>query len=109
MVKVVNAMYAVVKTGGKQYKVSEGDLLKIEKLEGAVGDTVELNEVLLVGGETVKIGTPLVPSASVVGKIVEQGKDKKILVFKSKRRKNSRKLNGHRQPRTILKIEKINA
>ncbi len=109
MVKVVNAMYAVVKTGGKQYKVSEGDLLKIEKLEGAVGDTVELSEVLLVGGETVKIGTPLVPSASVVGKIVEQGKDKKILVFKSKRRKNSRKLNGHRQPRTILKIEKINA
>jgi large subunit ribosomal protein L21 len=109
MVKVVSSMYAVVKTGGKQYKVSEGDLLKIEKLEGAVGDTVELGEVLLVGGETVKIGTPLVPSASVIGKIVEQGKDKKILVFKSKRRKNSRKLNGHRQPRTILKIEKINA
>ncbi|HEY6838648.1 MAG TPA: 50S ribosomal protein L21 [Geobacteraceae bacterium] len=102
-------MYAVVKTGGKQYKVSEGDLLKVEKLEGAVGDTVELNDVLLVGGETVKIGTPLVPSASVVGKIVEQGKGKKILVFKAKRRKNSRKLNGHRQPRTILKIEKINA
>jgi large subunit ribosomal protein L21 len=102
-------MYAVVKTGGKQYKVSEGDLLKVEKLEGAVGDTVELAEVLMVGGDTVKIGTPLVPSATVVGKIVEQGKDKKILVFKSKRRKNSRKLNGHRQPRTILKIEKINA
>ncbi len=102
-------MYAVVKTGGKQYKVSEGDLLKVEKLEGVVGDTVEFSEVLMVGGDTVKIGTPLVPSASVVGKIVEQGKDKKILVFKSKRRKGSRKLNGHRQPRTILKIEKINA
>ena len=102
-------MYAVIKTGGKQYKVSEGDLLKIEKLEGAVGDTVELSEVLMVGGDTVKIGTPLVPSASVVGTIVEQGKDKKILVFKSKRRKNSRKLNGHRQHRTVLKIEKINA
>ena len=102
-------MYAVVKTGGKQYKVSEGDLLKVEKLEGAVGDTVELNEVLMVGGDAVKIGTPLVPSATVVGTIVEQGKDKKILVFKSKRRKNSRKLNGHRQPRTILKISKINA
>jgi large subunit ribosomal protein L21 len=102
-------MYAVVKTGGKQYKVSEGDLLKVEKLEGAVGETVELNEVLMVGGEKVSIGTPLVPSASVVGKIIQQGKDKKILVFKSKRRKNSRKLNGHRQHMTVLKIEKINA
>ncbi|SNB47851.1 50S ribosomal protein L21 [Geobacter sp. DSM 9736] len=102
-------MYAVIKTGGKQYKVSEGDLLKVEKLDGAVGDTVELSEVLMVGGEKVSIGTPLVPSASVVGKIVEQGKGKKILVFKSKRRKDSRKLRGHRQPRTILRIEKINA
>ncbi|HTP67181.1 MAG TPA: 50S ribosomal protein L21 [Geobacteraceae bacterium] len=102
-------MYAVIKTGGKQYKVSEGDLLKIEKLEGTVGDTIELRDVLMVGGEKVAIGTPLVPSASVTGKIVEQGKDKKVLVFKSKRRKNSRKLNGHRQLRTILKIEKINA
>jgi len=107
--KVVKYMYAVVKTGGKQYKVSAGDMLKVEKLEGSVGDTIELYEVLMIGGENVAIGTPLVPSASVIGKIVEQGKDKKILVFKSKRRKNSRKLNGHRQPRTILKIEKINA
>ena len=100
-------MYAVVRTGGKQYKVSEGDLLRVEKLEGAVGDTIELTEVLMVGGEKVAIGTPLVPSASVVGKIVEQGKDKKILVFKAKRRKNSSKKNGHRQHRTVLKIEKI--
>src|SRR5512141_1453188 len=107
--KVVKYMYAVIRTGGKQYKVSEGDLLRVEKLEGAVGDTVELNEVLMVGGEKVTIGTPLVPSASVVGKIVQQGKDKKILVFKAKRRKDSRKLNGHRQLRTIIKIEKINA
>jgi large subunit ribosomal protein L21 len=102
-------MYAVVRTGGKQYKVSEGDLLRVEKLEGAVGETVELTEILMVGGDKVAIGTPLVPSASVVGKIVEQGRDKKILVFKAKRRKNSRKLNGHRQYRTVLKIEKINA
>ncbi len=102
-------MYAVIKTGGKQYKVSEGDLLKVEKLDGAVGDTVELKEVLMVGGEKVAIGTPLVSSASVTGRIVEQGKDKKVLVFKSKRRKNSRKLNGHRQPRTILRVDKINA
>ena len=102
-------MYAIIKTGGKQYQVSEGDLLRVEKIEGAVGDTIELSEILMVGGDKVLIGTPLVPSASVIGKIVEQGKDKKILVFKSKRRKNSRKLNGHRQLRTILKIEKINA
>jgi large subunit ribosomal protein L21 len=102
-------MYAVVRTGGKQYKVSEGDLLKVEKLEGTVGETVELSEVLMVGGEKVTIGTPLVPGSSVVGKIIQQGKDKKILVFKSKRRKNSRKLNGHRQYKTVLKIEKINA
>lgn len=102
-------MYAVIKTGGKQYKVSEGEFLKVEKLAGEVGDTIELGEVLMVGGDTVKIGTPLVPNASVTGKIVEQGKDKKILVFKSKRRKDSRKLRGHRQPRTIVKIVKINA
>jgi large subunit ribosomal protein L21 len=102
-------MYAVVRTGGKQYKVSVGDFLKVEKLEGAVGDTVEFGEILMVGGDAVKIGTPLVPSATVVGKIVEQGKEKKILVFKSRRRKNSRKLNGHRQLKTVLKIEKINA
>jgi large subunit ribosomal protein L21 len=86
-----------------------GDFLKVEKLEGAVGDTVEFGEILMVGGDAVKIGTPLVPSATVVGKIVDQGKEKKILVFKSRRRKNSRKLNGHRQLKTVLKIEKINA
>jgi len=102
-------MYAVIKTGGKQYKVSEGDLLKVEKLEGAVGDTIELSEVLMVGGEEVKIGTPLLPGAKVKAQIVEQGKDKKILVFKSKRRKNYRKKYGHRQPITRLKITGIEA
>lgn len=100
-------MYAVIKTGGKQYKVSAGDLLKVEKLDGAVGDTIELNEVLMVGGEEVIIGTPLLPEAKVVARIVEQGKDKKILVFKSKRRKNSRKKYGHRQPITRLQITDI--
>lgn len=102
-------MYAVIKTGGKQYKVSAGDLLKVEKLDGAVGDTIELNEILMVGGEEVKIGTPLLPEAKVTARIVEQGKDKKILVFKSKRRKNSRKKYGHRQPLTRLKIMAIEA
>lgn len=102
-------MYAVIKTGGKQYKVSEGDLVKVEKLEGAVGDTVELGDVLMVGGEEVQIGTPLLPGAKVTARIVEQDKDKKILVFKSKRRKNYRKLYGHRQPITRLKITGIEA
>ena len=102
-------MYAVIKTGGKQYKVSEGDLVKVEKLVGAVGDTIELAEVLMVGGEEVKIGTPLLQGAKVKARIVEQDKDKKILVFKSKRRKNFRKLNGHRQPITRLKITGIEA
>jgi large subunit ribosomal protein L21 len=102
-------MYAVIKTGGKQYKVSEGDLLKVEKLAGSVGDSIELNEVLMVGGEEVKIGTPLLPGAKVKAQIVEQGKDKKILVFKMKRRKTFRKLNGHRQPLTRLKIMGIEA
>ena len=102
-------MYAVITTGGKQYKVSAGDLLKVEKLDGAVGDSIELNEVLMVGGEEVKIGTPLLPNAKVTAQIVEQGKDKKILVFKSKRRKNYRKKYGHRQPLTRLKITNIEA
>lgn len=102
-------MYAVIQTGGKQYKVSAGDLLKVEKLDGNIGDTIELNEVLMVGGEEVKIGTPLLPDAKVKARIVEQGKDKKVLVFKSKRRKNTRKTYGHRQPITRLKITEIEA
>ncbi len=102
-------MYAVIKTGGKQYKVAEGDLLKIEKLEGSVGDSVEFEEVLLVGGDDVKVGTPLVDKAKVKAQIVEQGKDKKILVFHMKRRKTHRKMNGHRQPITRVKITGIEA
>ena len=102
-------MYAVIKTGGKQYKVSEGDLLKVEKVEGAVGDTIELDQVLMVGGAEVKLGTPLVPGAKVKAQIVAQEKDTKILVFKSKRRKGYRKKNGHRQPITRLKVAAIEA
>jgi len=102
-------MYAVIKTGGKQYKVSEGEFLKVEKLDGNIGDSIEFAEVLMVGGEKVAIGAPLVAGATVTAKIAAQGKDKKVLVFKSKRRKDSRKLRGHRQERTVLKIEKISA
>ena len=102
-------MYAVIKTGGKQYKVAEGDFLKVEKLDNAVGDTIEFSEVLMVGGEKTMIGAPVVAGAQVTARVAVQGRDKKILVFKSKRRKNSRKLNGHRQYHTVLKIEKISA
>ena len=102
-------MYAVIKTGGKQYKVAEGEFLKVEKLEGGIGDSIEFAEVLMVGGEKTVIGVPVVAGASVSAKIAAQGKDKKVLVFKSKRRKDSRKLRGHRQHSTVLKIEKINA
>ena len=102
-------MYAVIKTGGKQYKVAEGEFLKVEKLEGEIGDNIEFAEVLMVGGENAVVGTPLVAGASVTAKIATQGKGKKILVFKSKKRKGTRKLRGHRQHLTVLKIEKISA
>ena len=102
-------MYAVIKTGGKQYKVAEGDFLKVEKLDSQVGDTIEFGEVLMIGGDTVKVGAPLVAGAMVTAKVAVQGRDKKVLVFKSKRRKNSRKLIGHRQHHTVLKIETISA
>jgi len=102
-------MYAVIKTGGKQYKVSEGEFLKVEKLAGEVGDSVEFSDVLMIGGDKIVVGAPVVAGATVTAKIASQGKDKKILVFKSKRRKGTRKLRGHRQLRTILKIEKISA
>lgn len=102
-------MYAVIKTGGKQYKVSEGEFLKVEKLEGEIGDSIEFAEILMVGGAKTVVGAPLVAGASVTAKIAVQGKGKKVLVFKSKRRKDSRKLRGHRQHLTVLKIEKITA
>ena len=102
-------MYAVIKTGGKQYKVAEGEFLKVEKLEGEIGDKIEFAEVLMVGGENTVVGVPLVAGASVTAKIAVQGKGKKVLVFKSKKRKGTRKLRGHRQHLTVLKIEKISA
>jgi len=102
-------MYAVIATGGKQYKVAQGDLVKIEKIEGAVGDSVEFDQVLLVAGDDVKVGTPLVASAKVKAQIVEQGKAKKIRVFHMRRRKTYRKTYGHRQPLTRLKITAIEA
>ena len=102
-------MYAVIKTGGKQYRVSEGDRLRVEKLEGAEGDFVQLNEVLMLGGERVSIGSPLVPGASVSARITAQGRGKKVIVFKMRRRKRYRRKNGHRQPFTELHVTNITA
>ena len=101
-------MYAVVATGGKQYKVIEGDVLRVEKIAGEVGDQVSFDQVLMVGeGEDVRIGRPVVDGVLVKGKIVEQGKNKKIIVFKFKRRKRYRRKQGHRQPFTAIKIDAI--
>jgi large subunit ribosomal protein L21 len=101
-------MYAVVMTGGKQHRVREGDLLRVEKIEGEVGTTVTLDRVLMIGKEEgAMIGTPTVANASVSAEIVKQGRAKKIIVFKKKRRKRFRKLNGHRQPFTHLRITGI--
>lgn len=103
-------MYAVIKTGGKQYRVQEGDVLFVEKLAAEAGETVVFDEVLTVAnGDTVKIGTPVVTGAKVSAKVEEQGKAKKILVFKYKAKSNYRRRQGHRQPYTKIKIEKIEA
>jgi len=103
-------MYAIIRTGGKQYQVAAGDTLRVEKLQGDIGDTVELSDVLLVAdGEDIKIGQPVVDGAKVVAKIAEQGKDKKVIVFKKKLRKGYKVKRGHRQQYTALTIEKISA
>lgn len=100
-------MYAVFKTGGKQYRVAQGDQLRVEKLPGNVGDAVTFDQVLLVGGDALKLGKPLVGGAKVEAKIVGQGLGKKLIVFKFRRRKNYRRKNGHRQPFTALEILNI--
>lgn len=101
-------MYAVIKTGGKQYRIAQGDVVRVEKLAGQVGDKVTLNEVLFVGGNgEVKIGTPILPNVRVTVEILEQGKAKKIIVFKKKRRKSYSRQRGHRQQLTTIKITEI--
>jgi large subunit ribosomal protein L21 len=103
-------MYAVVNTGGKQYKVQAGDVLRVEKIPGDVGSPVTFDKVLMVAdGEDVTIGQPMLQKASVKGTIVEQGKAKKIIVFKYKRRKRFRRKQGHRQAFTADKIDTIDA
>ena len=101
-------MYAVIKTGGKQNRVAQGDRLRVEKLPGNVGESVTLGEVLLVGaGDGVKVGAPLVAGAKVEAKIVAQDRSPKIIIFKFRRRKNYRRKTGHRQPFTALEITGI--
>jgi large subunit ribosomal protein L21 len=101
-------MYAVVRTGGKEYKISKGDIIRVEKLDGNVGDRVALKDVLMVSKEgEVIVGTPQVAQAVVTGEIIQQIKGKKVLVFKMKRRKNYRRLRGHRQTYTYLRVDDI--
>jgi len=103
-------MYAVVSSGGKQYKVHEGEILRVEKISGNIGDKVSFDKILMYSdGENVRIGRPVLDDVTVRGQIVEHGKNKKIIVFKYKRRKRYRRKQGHRQQYTAIKIENIEA
>ncbi len=101
-------MYAVIKTGGKQYRVAEGELLTVERLPGEPGESVALDEVLMVGeGASASVGSPTVDGATVAAEIVEQSRGEKVIVFKKKRRKGYRRRKGHRQDQTVLRITEI--
>jgi large subunit ribosomal protein L21 len=101
-------MFAVIRTGGKQYRVAPNDVIKVERLPGAAGEVIELAEVLMLGdGDKVTVGAPLVGGACVGASVIAQGKSDKVLVFKKKRRHNYRRKNGHRQDLTILRITEI--
>ena len=103
-------MFAVVKTGGKQYKVAKDDVIKVEKLTGDAGASIDLTDVLMVGDEkAATVGTPLVDGAVVTATVLEQARADKIVVFKKKRRKNYRRTQGHRQDLTVLRITDIQA
>ena len=102
-------MYAIIATGGKQYKVSEGDIITIEKLGVEAGEKVTFDQVLVVGGDDLKVGDPTVNGASVEASVVKEGRGKKVIVYKYKRKTGYHKKTGHRQAFTQVKIEKINA
>lgn len=102
-------MYAIIKTGGKQLRVEVGQSIFVEKLDVEAGDKVTFDEVILVGGETTKVGTPLVEGATVEATVEKQGREKKVVTFKYKRRKDTHRKQGHRQPYTKLTIDSINA
>ena len=100
-------MYAIIKTGGKQYKVTEGDKLQVEKLDAKVGSKVIFDEVVAVGGDKLKVGTPFVAGYTVEAKVLEHGKGEKLVIYKYKAKKDYRRKNGHRQPYTMVKITEI--
>jgi large subunit ribosomal protein L21 len=101
-------MYAVIETGGKQYRVQEGDVITVEKLNVEAGDVVKFDKVLVLGeGKDVKVGTPYIDAAAVTGTVVENGKGQKVIIFKYKAKKDYRKKQGHRQPYTMVKIESL--
>ncbi|WP_017726808.1 50S ribosomal protein L21 [Halalkalibacterium ligniniphilum] len=102
-------MYAIIETGGKQVKVQEGQEIYIEKLDVEAGEAVSFDKVLMIGGDDVKVGAPYVEGATVTAKVEKHGRDKKIIVYKMKAKKNYRRKQGHRQPYTKVVIEKINA
>lgn len=103
-------MYAVIKTGGKQYRVAQGDVIQVERLDGDSGASLTFDDVLLVGtDDDTKIGTPKVDGAKVEGTILEQGRDRKLIIFKFRRRKNYKRKNGHRQYFTRVRIDAIHA
>jgi len=108
MIKGGKLMYAIIATGGKQYKVSEGDIITIEKLGVDAGEKVTFDQVLAIGGDSLKVGTPTVDGASVEASVLKEGRAKKVIVYKYKPKKGYHKKNGHRQPFTQVKIEKIN-
>ena len=100
-------MFAVIKTGGKQYRVAADDVLKVEKVKGEPGEIVQFGEVLVVGGDSVTLGAPTVSGASVAAEVIEQGRGPKVIAFKKRRRKNSRRKRGHRQEFTLVRITEI--
>jgi large subunit ribosomal protein L21 len=102
-------MYAVIESGGKQFRVAEGSKIRVEKLDAKVGSELVLDKVLLVGGSALNLGAPYVGGAAVRAEVLEHGRGEKILIFKKRRRKDSRRLKGHRQEYTALKITSISA
>jgi len=100
-------MFAVIKTGGKQYRVAADDVIQIDKVKGEPGEIVQFGEVLVVGGDSVQLGNPSVNGASVAAEVIEQGRGPKIIAFKKRRRKNSRRKRGHRQEFTMVRITEI--
>jgi large subunit ribosomal protein L21 len=103
----MKTMFAVIKTGGKQYRVAADQVVRIEKIPGEVGEIVQLGQVLLLGGEAPKLGAPAIEGASVAAEVLEQGRGDKVIAFKKRRRKNSRRKRGHRQEFTLIRVTEI--